>query len=104
MQIIIDCHDLFRGIGRPGLLAVAKSSIRNPDFLRHIVRHNSVIEGNLGHLRIGKHIAEYIRLLYIIQNVHMFLYLQQIAVLVHGDRPVLKSVILSHIPIPPFVS
>ena len=50
VQIVINRHDLLCGIRSAGLLPIAESSIRNPDFLRHMVRYNTVIECNLRNL------------------------------------------------------
>jgi len=88
VHIIINIHNLFRGIGSAGLLAVAEGSIGNPDILRHIVRHNSVIKRNLRNLRIRKHISENIGFLDVIQYVHMLFYFQKIVFVIHAYRTV----------------
>ena len=45
VQIIIDRYNLFCGIRRSGLLPVPESRISNPDILRHIMGHNSIVTG-----------------------------------------------------------
>ena len=97
MQIVIYGHDLIRGVGRPGLLTVPKRCVRDPDLSGHVMGNNPVVKRDLGYLRIGEHIPEYIGLLHIIQNVHMLLYLQQVVVVVHGDGAVLEHLVISHI-------
>ena len=96
VQIVIDSDNLLRGIRRAGLLAIPESGVRDPDLLGHIMGHNPVVERNLGDFRIRKHISEYIRLLHIIQNVHMLFYFQKIVLLIHVDRAVGKCIIRIH--------
>lgn len=102
MQIIKDCYNLLRCIGRPGLLTIPESCICNPDILRHIMWYNSVIKRYLGNFRIREHISKYIGLFHIVQNVHMLFYFQKIVLMVHCDRTILKCFIFSHLIHPPY--
>ena len=96
VQIIIDCDDLLRCIGRSGLLTVPKRGIRNPNILRHIMRHCPVVKRNLRYFGIRKHIPEHIRFLNIVQNIHMLFYFQKIIMIIHGYRTIRKSSLIIH--------
>ena len=97
VQIIIDGDDLIRGIGGAGLLSVPEGGIRDPDLLRHVVRHDPVVEGDLRDLRIGEHIPEHVRLLHVVQDIHMLLDLKKIVLLIHGHRAIGKGFIGIHV-------
>ena len=70
MEIVIYRNDLIRRIGRARLLSVTKRRIRYPYLLGHIVRHDPVIERDLGDLGIREHIPENVRLGDIIEDIH----------------------------------
>ena len=73
MEIIVNRHDLLCRIRCSRLLSVTEGCVRDPDLLRHIMRHNTVIECNLRNLRIWKQISECIRLCYVCKLVKMLL-------------------------------
>ena len=93
MEVIVNRHDLLCRIWCSRLLTVTERRIGNPDVLWHIVRNGTVIEWNLRNFRIREHIPENIRLLHVIQNVHMLFDLEQVLVLIHGDRTVSKCIV-----------
>src|SRR5699024_8981909 len=78
VQIIVNCYNLICCIRRSRLLPVAECGICNPYLIRHIMRHNPVIEGNLRYLVIVEQIPEHIRFLHIDKRVNMFLQFQKI--------------------------
>ena len=90
MKLIIDMDDLIRRIRCPRLLTITEGGIGDPDILRHALRHGPVIERNLRNVRIRKHLTEHIRLLHIIQNVHVLFDLKQMIVFIHRDRTIFK--------------
>ncbi len=73
MQIIKNCHNLFSRVRCAGLLPIAERRVRNPDLLRHIMRHNAVVKRNLWYLIIREKIAENIWFLHIDQLINMLL-------------------------------
>ena len=99
VQIIENRHNLFCRVRRARLLSVTEGCVRDPDILRHIVRHDPVIEGNLRDFRIREHIAENIGLFHIIQNIHMLLDLEEIILMIHSHGAVLKLQVIffSHV-------
>ena len=82
MEIIINRHNLLCCIRSSGLLSVSKCRICDPDFIRHIMRHNTVIECNLWDFIIMEQIPEHIRRIYIHQWIHVFFQFQKICVLI----------------------
>ena len=91
VQIIIDCYNLLGRIRCSRLLSVTEGCIGNPDFPRHVVRHNLVIERTFRNLGIRKHVSEDIRFLDIVKNVHLLFDFQQIAFFIHIHRTVFES-------------
>ena len=97
MQIIINGYNLLRCIRCSGLLSIAECRIRNPDVLRHIVRHDPVIKRDLRNLGIRKHVTEYVWLLHIIQNIHMLFNFKQVILGIQCHRSVKEiAVIIVH--------
>ena len=82
--------NLIRRIRSPRLLTITEGGIGDPDILRHALRHGPVIERNLRNVRIRKHLTEHIRLLHVIQNVHVLFDLKQMIVFIHRDRTIFK--------------
>jgi hypothetical protein len=83
VHVIIDCHDLLCRVGRSGLLSVAKSRVRDPDLIRHVVRNSSVIESYLRNLIVGIQVPERVRSGHVDQGVHILFQLKQVRVMVH---------------------
>ena len=82
VQIIKNGYDLLCRIRCAGLLPIAECRVRNPDFLRHIVWHNTVVKGNFRHLVIRKKVAEYMWFLHIDQLIYMLLKGKQVVMAV----------------------
>ena len=55
------------------------------------MRNYPVIKRDLRYLRIREHITEDVRLFYVIQNIHVLLYLKQVIAFIKSNRSVLES-------------
>ena len=82
VQIVIDRHDLFRGVRCSGLLPVPECGVRDPDLIRHVMGHDPVVKCDLRHLFIPEQIPEDIRRLHIDERIHVLLQLQQIRMII----------------------
>ena len=96
MQIVIDLYDLLCGIRCSRLLSVSEGSICDPDILWHVMRHDTIIKRYFWDFGIREHVTEHVRLLHIIQYVHMLFNLQKVVLRIHGDRTILKCITFSH--------
>ena len=83
MQIIKNRYDLFGAVGSTGLLPVTEGRIRDPDFLRHVMRNHAVIECDLGNLTVRKQVPENVGGLYIHEGIHVLFQLEKICLVVH---------------------
>ena len=90
VQVVVYRHDLLCAVRCPRLLPVPESRVGDPDLPRHAVRDNPVVKRDLRDLIVGKHIAECVGFLHVLQLIHMFLDPQKIVVLIHGNWPVFK--------------
>ena len=97
VEIIVDLHDLLRAVRRSGLLSVTESRIRDPDLVRHAVRHYTVIERDLGDLVIVEKVAEDVGFFNIHQGVHMLFQLQQVRMFIQIHFPIFHFLSLSFI-------
>ena len=73
---LIEIPNLLWRKGRHGLLPIPEGGIRNPDLIRHILRHDTVVKPRFGDLVIGENIPEQHRLLHILQCVVIIVFLQ----------------------------
>ena len=78
MQIIINRYNLLCRIRRSGLLSITKCGICNPDFFRHTVRYNSVIERDTWNLCIRKQVSIHVGCRVFHQMIKRLLQLKQI--------------------------
>ena len=86
MQIVLDLYDLLCGIRCSGLLSVSEGSICDPDILWHVMRHDTIIKRYFWDFGIREHVTEHVRLLHIIQYVHMLFNLQKVVLRIHADE------------------
>ena len=65
-----------------------------------MMRNNSIIERDLRDLVIREHIVKDVRLADVIEDIHMFLDLQQVIVAVHPHRTIFESsgILIHHAP------
>ena len=86
VKVVINGDHLLGGVGLPGLLAITEGGIGDPDLVGHVVGNNSVVEGYLRHLRIGKEVPEGVGVVHIHQGVHVELFqLQEVRAVVHSN-------------------
>ena len=77
-QEFVDLHNLIHGVGLNRLLAVTQRSIGDPNFLRHIHWHSSVVECHLGYSTVRIHVPHQIGFSHVLQGIFIGLLLQQI--------------------------